>query len=208
MNDFWILVSSMVIIGLSGVIYAIIACVQLINDYEYRLGRNHFYQGIITIMKNNKDDSVFTSEVITLYKENSKRNPRVAKKFPTLVELLDDFVYNLNTVPEVKWKKNYKIEYPSEFRSRLLNLTSIIKKKNPYNSYSGRNIGKVNTLLEDTELSDDFKNALHELIDDLEVYEYQNRDGYKLSKKSYYYSLIFGVVGVVGTLFTVASTLF
>lgn len=208
MDDFWIVVSVFGGITVVAIIYLIILFASFINDYEFRLGRNQLYQGIITVLKNNKEDGLAVSEIHTLYKENSKRNPKVFKKFPTISEILEDLIYNLNTVPEEKWKRIFKVEYLGDYRIRLINITSMIKKKNPYNSYTGRNIGKIYKLLEDTQLNNESKNALQELIDDLEVYEYQDRDGYKLSKKSFYYSIIFGIVGLLGTIYTFVSPLF
>ncbi|WP_028532661.1 hypothetical protein [Paenibacillus sp. UNC217MF] len=208
MDDFWIVVS---IFGgtiiIAGVCLGFLI-INLVNELEFKWGRNQFYRGVITIIKNNQDISDMLVEIKVLFKENSKRNPKVFKKFATLSEVLDDFIYNINTTPEGTWKRIYKIDYPGSYRQTLINITNKVKKDNPYNNYTGRSIGKMYRLLDDTKITNESKELIENLIDELEVFEYQDRSGYKLSKKSFAYTIVFGIVGLLGTIYTIVSPLF
>jgi len=208
MDDFWIIVIVFGCITIIGLGYLIFLFYSFVNDLEHRLGRNQFYQGVITIIKNNEEIKMIISELQTLFKENSKRNPKVYKKYPTLNEILEDFIYNVNTIPHDKWKKTFKIEYPGEYRSTLISISNEIKRKNPYNNFKGRSVGMLYKLIDETQINDEVKDSIQELIDDLEVSEYQDREGFKLSKTSYYYTIVFGVIGLIGTIYTFVSPFF
>ena len=164
--------------------------------------RKQFFHAITSVLKNNENENDCIKQINLNFKKLSSKPSNIKNS----VDLLEEMVFNIDTLNENTFLSRYDIEITSEIRGRIIGIIETMKEKNPFDSLSPKEANLLESLKHalETENKDLGHTAIKQLSDEMEILEAnidvqndRNKNSYVIAAVGMVLTIYFGVLSLL-----------
>ncbi|MQL51050.1 hypothetical protein GFC01_01945 [Desulfofundulus thermobenzoicus] len=165
-------------------IVSIILLLLLLGFYVYiisiairrdmvRIVHRTFFKAVNSIFSTLANEDEYIKQISMNYKKLSEKNPNLSNETKSFIDLLEEMVFQIDTLDSKKFKKIYKIEPSNDIRTKALKIIDDAREKNPFVSLSSKEANLLISLRNAIESNniDLGRLMLKQLADELEILE-------------------------------------